>query len=386
MQNKLDHLEGFELHPWRCEFRNNQIEREFLHHHLARGQYQLRIALIICSVFYLVFSLTDFAALGYSREALILLMARLLVALTAVAALYLIHIRPFSISMPMLAATATEIVGMAAFTMIAIYRPNEIPWHSMAMAVMLVVVYLFIPNRLIYALGVALASTVIFILLTNYLDQLTSFDFLRMSMLFVLTNLFGAVAARRYHRLWRDEFRIQTILKRQTVRDHLTGCYNRRYLHDDVLDKEISRAKRNGLWLTVILCDIDHFKSVNDSYGHHMGDVVLCTVSTLLQKNTRDLVDYVVRYGGEEFLLLLPDTDFIGGALLAERLRLAISSNTEIHETIQHINLTASFGVASINFEKMGTSITPHSLIAEADKLLYAAKNAGRNLVKSVSL
>jgi len=386
VQNNLDHLEGFELHPWRSEFRDPKIEREFLHHHLARGQYQLRIALIICSVFYLAFALTDVAALGYSHDTLILLMARLLVAITAVTALYLIHIRPFSITMPMLAATATEIVGMAAFVMIAVYRPNEMPWHAMAMAVMLIVVYLFIPNRLIYALTVAVASTAIFILLASYLDQLTSFDFLRMGMLFTLTNLFGAVAARRYHRLWRDEFRIQSLLKRQAVRDHLTGCYNRRYLHDDVLDKEITRAQRNGLWLTVILCDIDHFKSVNDTYGHHAGDVVLCTVSALLQQNTRDLVDYVVRYGGEEFLLLLPDTNYIGASLLAERLRLAISSNTEIHETIQQSNLTASFGVASINFEKIGTEISPHNLIAAADKLLYDAKNAGRNLVKSVSV
>ena len=164
------------------------------------------------------------AALGYTHNTLILLMARLLVAITAITSVYLIHLRPHSVSIPMLSATATEIVGMAVFIMIAIYRPNEMPWHAMAMAIMLIVVYLFIPNRLIYALVVAIISTLLFIFLALYLAELNSFDLLRMSMLFLLAHIFGSVAALRYQRLSRDEFRIQTLLKRQSIRDHLTNC------------------------------------------------------------------------------------------------------------------------------------------------------------------
>jgi diguanylate cyclase (GGDEF)-like protein len=386
VQKNLDHLDGFELSRLWSEFRNKKTEKEFLHHHLVRGQYQLRIALIFCSLFYLAFVLTDVAALGYTHKALILFLARLLVALTAVTAIYLIHRRPLSITMPMLAATATEIVGMGSFMLIAVYRPHEMPWHAMAMAIMLIVVYLFIPNRLIYALGVALTSTVIFIFIATKVGDIKPNDLVRMSMLFVLTNLFGAVAARRYQHLWREEFLTQSLLKRQTMRDHLTGCYNRRYLYDDILDKEISRAQRHGLWLTVILCDLDHFKSVNDTYGHQAGDAALCTFSTLLQKNTREHVDYVIRYGGEEFLLLLPDTDLAGGSLLAERLRIALASNTTIQNLENNISLTASFGVASINFSIDGKLTSPHALIAAADALLYDAKNSGRNLVKSSEL
>jgi diguanylate cyclase (GGDEF)-like protein len=136
-----------------------------------------------------------------------------------------------------------------------------------------------------------------------------------------LTNLFGYVAARRYQILWREEYSAQMVLKNLSVRDPLTGCYNRRHLHDRLLETEISRAQRYRLSLTVIMCDLDHFKAVNDTYGHYGGDAVLQRFAALLQSMTRDSIDSVVRYGGEEFLLILPETDLAGGELLAERLR-----------------------------------------------------------------
>jgi diguanylate cyclase (GGDEF)-like protein len=386
VQKNLKQVDGFEIRSFWSEFRDTKIEQAFLHHHLERGQNQLRIALIVCSLFYLAFALTDFATLGYSHEFLILFMARLLVAITAMAAIYLIQRNPLSLRIPVASATLTEIVGMGTFMLVTMYRPHEIPWHAMALAIMLIVVYLFIPNRLIYAAGVALASTAIFIFISIKVGNLIPSDILRMIMSFTLANLFGAVAARRYQILWREEFRTQSLLKRQTVRDHLTGCYNRRYLFDDLLEKEISRAQRHKLSLTIMLCDLDHFKSVNDTYGHQTGDAVLCAFSALLQENTRDHVDYVIRYGGEEFLLLLPDTDLAGGTLLAERLRVALAENTSIQNMVQDINLTSSFGVATINYSTEGKSISQQAFIAAADELLYAAKHSGRNLVKSREL
>lgn len=205
-------------------------------------------------------------------------------------------------------------------------------------------------------------------------------------MLLVLTNTFGGVAARRYHRLWREEFHAQSILRKHSVRDHLTGCYNRRHLDDHLLEKEIARSQRHSLWLTVILCDLDHFKMVNDTYGHQAGDAVLRTFSSLLQQITREHVDCVIRYGGEEFLLVLPDTDLAGGALLAERLRVALAESSTCHTADQKINVTGSFGVAAINFSDEEKTISQYALIAAADKLLFNAKDAGRNRVKSGEL
>lgn len=142
MQITTNDLDRFDIHPLWGEFRNTKIEKEFLQYHLARVQSQLRITLIFCSFFYVAFALTDVAALGYTRETFILFLARLLVAITASTAIYLIYRRPLSITAPILAATAVEIVGMGAFILIAIYRAQEMPWHAMSMSIMLIVVYL----------------------------------------------------------------------------------------------------------------------------------------------------------------------------------------------------------------------------------------------------
>lgn len=386
MQSTPKNLAEFDTHPLWGEFRTIKTEKDFLRYQLSRSQSQLRTALVFCSFFYVAFALTDVAALGYTPESLTLFLARMLVAVSAAAGIYLIYRRPLSVTVPLLTATVVEIVGMGSFMLIVFYRAHEMPWHAMAMSIMLIVIYLFIPNRLICSLGVALLSTVIFISLALQVGNLKSSDLLSLSMLLILANTFGVVAARRYHRLWRDEFRAQSLLKRLTVRDHLTGCLNRRHLDDDMLGKEIVRAQRHSLWLTVVLCDLDHFKAVNDTYGHQAGDAVICAFSQLLQQGTREHVDYVIRYGGEEFLLILPGTDLAGGELLAERLRIAFSENPIFHAADKKIRMTASFGVAAINFSDEGKTISQYELITAADKLLYKAKEAGRNLVESVEL
>jgi len=381
-----DEQHSLDIAPVRSEFCNDVTEFRFLTHHLAETQSQLRLTLIFCSFFYLAFSLTDIAVLGYGRDAFILFMGRMAVAVTAAGCGWLTYRQRQSVAITRLAATAVEIVGMSTFMFIVVYRPDELPWHAMSMAIMLIVVYIFIPNRLAYSLAVALSATGVFILLAFSIGNLKPSDMLTMSMLLLLANTFGYVAARRYHRLWREEFRTQSILKNLSMHDHLTGCFNRRYVHEKLLDSEISRAQRFGLCLTVVMCDLDHFKVVNDSYGHHGGDAVLRDFSQLLRKMTRKQIDSVVRYGGEEFLLVLPETDLYGGVLLAERLRVAFAGAATVHDVNQNINTTASFGVATVDFARSRKMITLDSLIATADKLLYDAKTGGRNQVKSLQL
>lgn len=386
MEGCSDDQYSLDLAPVRSEFCNEVTEFRFLTHHLAETQSQLRLTLIFCSFFYLAFSLTDIAVLGYGRDAFILFLARLTVAVTAAGCGWLTDRQRKSVAMTRLAATAVEIVGMSTFMLVVVYRPDELPWHAMSMAIMLIVVYIFIPNRLVYSLAVALSATGVFIIVAFAVGNLKSSDMLTMSMLLLLANTFGCVAARRYHRLWREEFRTQSILKNLSTHDHLTGCFNRRYVDEKLLDSEISRAQRFGLCLTVVMCDLDHFKIVNDSYGHHGGDAVLRAFSELLKKMTRRHIDSVVRYGGEEFLLVLPETDLYGGVLLAERLRVAFAGAATVHDVNQNINTTASFGVATVDFARSRKMITLDSLIAAADKLLYDAKTGGRNQVKSLQL
>lgn len=172
-------------------------------------------------------------------------------------------------------------------------------------------------------------------------------------------------------------------IKILSVTDPLTGAFNRGYLSEHLV-AEIKRARRYQRPLALILCDIDHFKEVNDTHGHQVGDTVLKEFVLRLKALIRAELDWIVRFGGEEFLLVLPDTASEGAGLLAERLRQAICS-TSFSISAGSLEISASFGVHSLNpaFE---TGIKEDAALAEdmiktADLHLYQAKNSGRNRV-----
>jgi diguanylate cyclase (GGDEF)-like protein len=186
--------------------------------------------------------------------------------------------------------------------------------------------------------------------------------------------------------LWREEFRSQSNLKHLSMHDSLTGCYNRQYLQQELFAPELARARRFKLRLTVIMCDLDNFKAINDTCGHGGGDLVLSEFAQILLGMTRAGIDSVVRYGGEEFLLVLPETDLEGAIMLAERLRRAFSDGTSLRHLHSTISTTASFGVASIDFAASPSAWSLPELINRADELLYSAKKAGRNRVMAGQL
>lgn len=375
----------FSLRRLISEFRSVETERKFQLYHLERSKTSLRTTLVFCSFFYVAFALTDIGVLGYTRVTLILLLGRILVAVTATGGLLLVRIRPDSIAACQIAATAAELVGMVTFMLIVYHRPTEIPWHAMSMCIMLIVVYIFIPNRLINSLAIAFTTTASFIAIVVGIGTLKRADMLTMSMLLLLTNSFGLVAARRYQRVWREEYKVQSLLTQLTVQDPLTGCYNRRHLNEFLLAAELARSRRHGLSFAVILCDIDHFKAINDTHGHLCGDTVLRSFASVLRTLTRQRIDSVVRYGGEEFLLLLPQTKLPGAEALAERLRRSFAETT-IDYAGQQIAATASFGVLAVAVAGENEDISEESIIAAADKLLYQAKQAGRNNVQCADL
>jgi diguanylate cyclase (GGDEF)-like protein len=139
--------------------------------------------------------------------------------------------------------------------------------------------------------------------------------------------------------------------------------------------------------LTVVLCDIDNFKRINDTHGHACGDAVLRSFAGLLTRMTREGVDSVVRYGGEEFLAILPDTDLEGGIRLAERLRTRFAATAvAAGDGGTYVRTTASFGVACADLAAGNGERVLRDLIAAADKLMYDAKRAGRDRVCALRL
>jgi len=168
-------------------------------------------------------------------------------------------------------------------------------------------------------------------------------------------------------------------LVRQSVTDSMTGLYNHKRLLD-WLEIEFKRAERNLEPLSCIMVDIDHFKLVNDTYGHRFGDFALQEFSTLLRATIRK-TDILGRYGGEEFLIILPNTAAIGAVNLGEKLRSAVES-FKIDQDGTQIHITASFGVASTSD---GQVFNHDQLLQMTDKALYVAKQSGRNRVCSLT-
>lgn len=369
------------------EFLRTSTEASFLEHKQEQTRALLGFTLTFCTVFYLGFFATDVAALGWGPAALSLFCARAVVALTAGTCALLAYRRPLSVSATRRAATLAECVALGCFMFIAVQRPAEFHWHAMSLAIMLVVVYMYIPNRLCNALAIAVVATTTFVLLAAQYSRMAFADTLTMGMLLVLVNTFGFLAARRFQHVSREEFRSHTVLKYAAERDHLTGCFNRRYLHHQLMDEKGLVDRRGKPWLTVVLCDIDHFKHINDTHGHGDGDIVLRGFAHMLQAATREPVESVVRYGGEEFLLVLPGTDLLDGIRLAERLRTAFAATELVSgDGVTRLRATASFGVASVNLAQAALEDPIREAIDAADDLMYRAKRNGRDRVEYLQL
>jgi diguanylate cyclase (GGDEF)-like protein len=166
-------------------------------------------------------------------------------------------------------------------------------------------------------------------------------------------------------------------VQRQAVTDELTGLSNVRELHA-VLDREVERSRRFQSPLGLVMLDIDNFKQVNDEFGHQQGDDVLAAVANVVRQHSRD-IDEPARYGGEELAVVLPQTDSVGAAQLAERMREAVERlRVPRISGSGYLSITASFGVASLP----DSATDKGSLIAGADAALYRAKRAGKNRVE----
>jgi len=168
-------------------------------------------------------------------------------------------------------------------------------------------------------------------------------------------------------------------LKRLASTDGLTELTNRRTLFE-FLGTEVSRVRRYGGTLSLLMIDIDHFKRVNDTWGHAAGDTVLRNIAQLIRLALRD-VDIAGRYGGEEFVVLLPETEIDGALQIAERLRLSVAGTPVPQESGPLIPVTISVGVGQLAAEESG-----ESLLSRADQAMYRAKNNGRDRVETASL
>jgi diguanylate cyclase (GGDEF)-like protein len=170
--------------------------------------------------------------------------------------------------------------------------------------------------------------------------------------------------------------RLHETLKRQSIQDPLTNLYNRRYMEES-LEREFSRCRRHDFPLTIIMIDIDHFKTFNDTYGHTAGDIVLQKLGEFLKKNIRE-EDIACRYGGEEFVLILPQTSPEPVRQRAEQMRSKVKEDLRIRYQGHILGITISMGIAG--FPDHGINL--NEILDTADLALYQAKKKGRDRVE----
>lgn len=175
---------------------------------------------------------------------------------------------------------------------------------------------------------------------------------------------------------------LETSLKRLALYDQLTGAYNRGYL-DRQLSREIQRSWRYSHPLSIVMCDIDHFKLVNDRCGHQAGDLVLKEFVARISRSIRFENDWVARYGGEEFVIVLPETPPAGCRLVAERIRNIIAA-TPVTISGGEVAVTVSCGAITVENTTRIEEMTMDAILGKADECLYRAKESGRDRVVAV--
>lgn len=205
----------------------------------------------------------------------------------------------------------------------------------------------------------------------DYFDLVISIVFFFSAVLVLLVGLLTMQTAIDLNQIY--------TLRRDNIIDPLMGIYNRRYF-DVQLPEEIKRAYRYNFPLSMLLLDIDHFKKINDTFGHYTGDLVLQNLGRVLQKNIRE-TDIIARYGGEEIAVIAPHTPISSAEILAQRLRIEIENSIILpannYENRQEINLTISIGVSGLSKKNTDAQM----LINKTDQALYQAKKEGRNRV-----
>lgn len=348
------------------EFKNPSLERDFQKYMLQDNIISSRKFILGIALLLQLYIIPDFLYIKDLNMLLIPSLIRLLFLISSV--YYYLHIE--RTKFPLYQCTSVyEIVQIVLlWALLFTYPDPEIMSHRQVYILFMMVILLSIPNRFFYkiTLSLILVLGILFILQYRKVHYLTDFS----GDLFIFTLLillFSAFNARTVNRLQRIQYSDALALERLSTTDGLTNTYNRRKYNQD-LTKEIARVKRYGNTFSGIMFDLDDFKKVNDDFGHLVGDEVLIkyssTVKSLIREN-----DQVYRWGGEEFIILLPNTNLEAALKLSNRIKTMLLQV----DFSPAPNLTCSFGVTSWQENDTADTFT-----TRLDRLLYEAKANGK--------
>lgn len=351
------------------------------------------MSLRIWAALLLVFGLPDWTMFGNSEGFYVLTSVRFGHAALLLWLAWQLSVKPHwaSSGWPV---TIVAILGYPLYLIYPIYAPDSGAIGFAVILLLLLSMYVFIPNRLVLTNLIALTG--IFLVLSAQALRGASIGEIVMALMFLVwPALLGYAAAQRINTGSRRAFvllrqseqsnqrlekeiahskELEAELQRQALTDPLTGLSNRRH-YEMLFKREHERCRRHGSVMTIGMIDLDHFKRINDNHGHDVGDQVLQFVAEVLQRPLRHS-DILGRFGGEEFILILPDTSLQQAQAIAERMRRALEEDTLVHgETL--IKITATFGLTQVKAEDSDIQ----ECVRRADEALYEGKRSGRNKV-----
>ncbi|MHC6179994.1 GGDEF domain-containing protein [Clostridium sp. JNZ X4-2] len=352
-----------------CEFVDKTLEREFLHYDM---KYYSRITgyiALIFGVIYMSFIISDYFTIESPSLFMIIVLIRTLFFILSIIIYFAVKkINNYSNLIYLI--TAYEIGFFISFIMIILkYGPNGLTPIFSIMAITLAVY--ITPNKLVNAQIISIFFNLIFFMLyTNYIENMETGVLLKVIEYSIIFIIFGNMQAYLTNFYRRKRFVDSRELLRLSVTDSLTGIYNRGKF-DQELNWWIDYCNRYGNPLSLVILDIDDFKKVNDNYGHLIGDSVLQNITSTIKSDLRN-TDIFARWGGEEFVVLFPNTDIHQAFEITERMRICILEN----KCGGVENVTCSFGLVSLQKNE-----NTESLLQRADKFLYKAKEQGKNTV-----
>lgn len=387
--------QDYRISRWTAEFADPAAEADFRKAIEAAWARATRIAMAVAALIFFTFTLTDYFNMGASRQYALVFFTRLGISLFGLAAAF--YAKRFA-GWLVNGAIPTIVVftALCAFVLIAPYRGLSPGWLGMSMMAMLLGTYVFIPNRFGLSIAMGLLGTAGFLwqVITSYpMEWNFAMNYL---LLLAVINLLGGITVYRVNWQLREQYiatltlrkanaqledeivtrqALEQRLRNMAMLDDLTGIANRRQFFGWA-ERELLAAQRQGKKLSLLLVDIDHFRQINDRYGHVRSDEVLRALVNICQDWLKE-GEWIARFGGEELVALLPQLDLTAATERAEHLRRAVEQAV-IDVVDATLHCTISIGVAELKAEdSLGM------LLRRADAALNSAKAAGRNQVNA---
>jgi len=352
------------------EFRDNTEENEFFEQDMRKAAANIKIIILILGILSTVFIIPDYLLVSSKNSFNLIAAGRILFLALIVLLFYCIkYMKKFKELAYWITAYELYCVILFIFVFFQYDKPDYL---IQAFGVMVIIIGIFmVTNRFINMIAISVIIIASFnIMALYYIEELNFSEFYAGLVYLIIVLILCVIIAFKDNYYKRINYITNKKLIKLSITDPLTGIYNRAKQNEE-LNRCINYSQRYNTDLSIVIIDLDDFKKVNDNYGHLIGDKLIIGFVKIVKDIIRK-TDIFARWGGEEFVLILPNTDLDEAIEISERIRKTVESNE-----FEKVNkLTCSFGVAQLS-----QADDTYSILQKADQMLYTAKNAGKNTV-----